>query len=378
MTVLEEKRNNLITRAEEVLNTAKAEKRELTSEEITEINSIRETVANIDTTIEAEEHVRAMGNVKEKDEPMVEERAVDTKTLELRAFENYVRGAVINERAGELAKGQNGAIIPTKVSEMIIKKVYEISPILERSLKFNVKGKLQIPYYGADGSGINVAYANEFVALTSSTGNFTSIELDGYLAGALTKISRSLINNVEFDVVGFIIDEMASAIARFIEHEMLIGTTGKVTGLSTLTNGITAAAATAITADEVIRLHDSIVDRYHENAIWIMSSATRTALRLLKDGENRYLLQDDISMPFGSSLLGKPVYVSDNMPEMVSGAKAIFYGDMTGLVTKFSENMEIQVLREHFATEHADGVIGWVEFDSKVVDQQKIAAITMA
>ena len=49
-----------------------------------------------------------------------------------------------------------------------------------------------------------------------------------------------------------------------------------------------------------------------------------------------------------------------------------------GTSTKFSENINIQVLRERFADEHADGVIGWFEFDSKVEDQQKLAKLVMA
>jgi HK97 family phage major capsid protein len=92
----------------------------------------------------------------------------------------------------------------------------------------------------------------------------------------------------------------------------------------------------------------------------------------------RYLLQDDISAPFGVTLLGKTVYVSDNMPQIAAGNAVIYYGDFKGLATKFSENINIQVLRERFADEHADGVIGWFEFDSKVEDQQKLAKLVMA
>jgi HK97 family phage major capsid protein len=92
----------------------------------------------------------------------------------------------------------------------------------------------------------------------------------------------------------------------------------------------------------------------------------------------RYLLQDDISSPFGTSLLGKPVYVSDNMPEIATKNAVIYYGDFKGLATKFSENINIQVLRERYADEHADGVIGWFEFDATVEDQQKLAKLVMA
>ncbi|MBR2274110.1 MAG: phage major capsid protein [Alphaproteobacteria bacterium] len=109
-----------------------------------------------------------------------------------------------------------------------------------------------------------------------------------------------------------------------------------------------------------------------------MSPATRTALRLLKDDVGRYLLQDDITAPFGTTLLGKPVYVSDNMPDMAAGKTAIFYGDIKGLATKFSEDINIEVLREKYADEHAIGVISWFEFDAKVEDAQKIAKLVMA
>ena len=63
---------------------------------------------------------------------------------------------------------------------------------------------------------------------------------------------------------------------------------------------------------------------------------------------------------------------------MVTGQNAVFYGDMSCLATKFSETANIQVLREAFATRHATGVVGWVEFDSKIEDAQGISAIKMA
>ena len=225
---------------------------------------------------------------------------------------------------------------------------------------------------------INVAYQTEFTPLASSSGSFDTVTLTGFLAGALTKVSRSLINNVNFDIVGFVVDEMAYSIKRFIEREMLNGTNGKVTGLSTLQNIVTTASATAITGDEVIKLHDAIKDDFQQNAIWIMNSETRTALRTLKAQYGTYLLNDDFSSPFGTTLLGKPVYVSDNMPKMTTGNNAIFYGDMRGLATKFNEEINVEVLRERYADEHAVGVIGWFEFDSKVIDEQQIAVLKMA
>lgn len=372
---LMEKKNDLITRAEEVLNKAKMEKRELTDAEAQELAEIRDNVRRIVKTLGIKEDFDKMEDRKPDDTKT--EVEIEKEVQETRAFENYIRGVVTNERATNLDLGSNGAVIPETILNKIIKKVYDISPILEKSSKYNIKGNLEIPYYDVSESTITVAWATEFKELESNVGKLKTISLSGYLAGALTLVSRSLINNSQFDIVAFVIDEMAYSIHRFIENTLLNGS-GSVEGLSTLTNSMTAASQTAITADEVITLQGKVKDAFQDNAIWIMSPNTRDALRLLKDNVGRYLLQDDITAPFGKVLLGKPVYVSDNMSDIGAGNTVIYYGDMKGLATKFSEDMEIQVLREKYATQHAVGVVGWLEFDSKVEDAQKITKLVMA
>ena len=37
----------------------------------------------------------------------------------------------------------------------------------------------------------------------------------------------------------------------------------------------------------------------------------------------------------------------------------------------------VDALAERYADEHAIGVVGWFEFDSKVIDEQQIAVLTM-
>lgn len=374
-----EKRNDNITRAEEVLNKAKEEERELTEEEAQTLTELRDENLRIDKTIELKGDFEKMDNITREETKVVDVNNNEERALEEeRAFADYIRG-VVSERANNLTPASNsaGVTIPVTIVNKIIKKVYDICPILERSSKYNMKGTIEIPYYDVDTTTITVAWATEFQELESHIGKFTNISLTGHLAGALSLISLSLVNNSQFDIVAFVVEQMALSIRRFIENVLLNGS-GDVEGLSTLTNKLVAASATAITSDEVIKLKDRIKDIFQNDSIWIMSRNTRTALRLLKDQVGRYLLQDDITSPFGTTLLGKPVYVSDNMPDMEAGKNAIYYGDMKGLATKFSEDMNIQVLREKYITQHALGVVGWLEFDSKVEDAQKIAALKMA
>jgi len=379
-----ERKNDLITRAENLVNTAEAEKRELTDAEAQELAEIRDDVKKIKDFLDITDDIDEArgGEVVEGGERACgdDEEKRSIEDAEYRAFDAFLRNEII-ERTGELkpATNYNGKIIPTTIARKIVELVYDICPILERSEKFSVKGKLEIPYYPVDASTqIAVDYQTEFSALSSSTGNFTTIELGGFLAGALTKISVSLVNNVDFDLVGFVVKRMAYDIARWIEKELINGTASKIEGLSGATNTLTAASATAITADELVQLQGKVKDVYQDNAIWIMNPATRDALRSLKDDVGRYLLIDDLTSPFGKVLLGKPVYVSDNAPTIEASARTIFYGDMSGLATKFSEELNVQVLREKYADEHAIGVIGWVELDAKVQDQQKIAVLVQA
>lgn len=213
MKKLIEKKNDLITRAEDVLNQAKAEQRELTEDEAAELAEIRDNVRKIVETLKLDDDFREMEKMQEKkdDTPKEEETEVTEEQIkkekevqETRAFENYIRGRVVHERAGELTPatsgsgiGLGGALIPTTIVDYIIRKVYDICPILERSQKFNVKGKLEVPFYPADSNNITVAYQTEFNELASTSGSFDTVELSGFLAGCLTKISRSLINNVK-------------------------------------------------------------------------------------------------------------------------------------------------------------------------------------
>lgn len=388
---LKEKQRSLITRADEILAEAKTQNRELTDAEAQELAEIRDNVKFIKDRIELLTEVEGLDrdNGGEKpaaptapvDEPKTDEDAEVAKREE-RSFEAFIRGNAMQLRAdadtSPLTKTANGSIVPKTIARRVIRKLYDICPILERSTKYNIKGNLAIPYYSEEDTAITVGYQSEFEELVAASGSFTTINLGDFLIGALAKISVQLINNVDFPIVDYVVDAMAYSMKRFFEGELLNGTVGKIEGLSGVTLTTTAAAASAVTADELIELQDSVKDMFQEGAIWIMSPNTRTAIRQLKDDMGRYLLQDDISLPFGKSLLGKPVYVSDNMPDMGAGKTAIYYGDMSGLATKFSEDLVIEVLRERFITQAAYGVISRCDFDAKVENAQKIAKLVMA
>jgi HK97 family phage major capsid protein len=377
MPSLLEQRNNLMTELEGIIENIKSETRALNETEQARYNQIKTEIGGIDTSLKAQketEELRAkemkpISKGEKKDE--AEERA-----LQEEKFVKFIRG---EERA--LDVGNNGAIIPQEISSRIITRVRELSPILQRATVFNIGGDLIFPKF--DITSITAGYIGDMIDLTEQNGNFTTLKLQNFIAGSLVKLSRSLMNRQDFDLTGYVSNWMAQSFAAFIESELLngVGTTG-ATGVfkdSNVTN-VTATGTTAVTLDDLIQTQITVPQALDDGDLcWIMHKDLLGALRKMKDTQGYPLLNHDISSPFGWTLLGKPVFVSQNAPNtMTTGQPVLVYGDMDGLYVKFSQQIELQVLNELYATAHATGLVAYTEFDARVVEEQKIVRLALA
>ena len=375
-----EKRNAIVADMSKLFDTADTEKRSFNEDETKKFDEMKKEIANIDAMINRYNEARALENGA----PKQEKKEVDQEALEMRAFSNFIRTNsthYVEERADvNFTTGDNGTLIPTSIANKIIDTVKNVSPIFSMATKYNVKGNLTFPIYDESTQKITVAYATEFKALDASAGKFKGITLGGFLAGSLIKISRSLINNTEFDVAAYVINEMALRIAEFLEHELLVGTgNNAMTGVLSAanTNVYTTQAATAISADDLIAVQVKLPQALRKNTAWIMNTSTMLAIRQLKDGEGRYMLQPDLTRGFGYVLLGAPVYESDTVDGIAAGKAVIAYGDFSGLYVNLRPGIETQVLQEKYADEHATGFVAWFEADSKIVETQKLVAVKM-
>lgn len=384
MKKLIETRSQKLIEMDDLLKKAQEEGRAFTEDEQAQFDKLEGEVKALNATIAAQQRRAEAGATKQdpekdEDEEETEEAKKKREKGEERAFTNYIRGQVETRSDVNLTVTDNGAVIPTSIANKIIEQVYDISPIVQRASRYNVSGTVAIPYYDEKSQKITVAYADEFAELESSAGKFASIELKDFLAGALSKISKSLLKKSNFNLVSFTTRKMAEAFAQWLEGECINGTTDKITGMDKgITQIATAAAAGKITADELIDTQDAVPDVFQKDAIWVMNRKTRTAIRKLKDNDGNFLLNRDLNAKWGYTLLGKDVYTTDNVAAMTAGKTAVYYGDMTGLAIKISEDLNIQVLREKYATQHAIGVVGWMAADAKVEHTQKLSKLVMA
>ena len=370
---LMERREELKKKLAELVDAADNEERAMTEEETKDFDAAEKEIKEIDATIAREERARNIPTVQqpaENHEMTQEERAAADE----KAFADFIMNRVTENRAGEiqLTQGNNGAIVPTTIANRIIKAVRDMVPFLQLSDVIYTNGKLSVPVYGEDSTNyIKADYVDEGTELTDNIGKFTTIDLTGYVVGALALVSNKLKDNTDINVVDFVINQVAESIAEKLEKEFVNGST-KIIGITSATKGITAASATAITYDELVSLKHSLKQRFRANARWIMNPATYTALCKLKDGNGQpYFKEDEYK------ILGLPVIESDSMPTIAASAKAIVCADLSGYTIKATKSIEIQVLREKFSTKNMLGVLAFGEYDAKITDSKKIAVLTM-
>ena len=308
---LMERRAELKKQMDALVDKADTEERAMSEEETRAFDEAEKEIQEIDATLACEERARKITEVqppKEQHEMTVEERAA----AEEQAFSDFIMGRVATEnRAGEiqLTQGNNGSIVPTTIANRIIKAVRDMVPFLSLADVVYTHGKLSVPVYGEDATNyIKADYVDEGTDLTDNIGKFTTVDLNGFVLGALALVSNKLKDNTDINVVDFVVNQVAEAIAEKLEKEFVTGST-KITGITSATNGITAAAATAITYDELVSLKHSLKQRFRANARWIMNPATYTALCKLKDNNGQpYFKEDEYK------ILGLPVIESDSMP----------------------------------------------------------------
>ncbi|MBE6878684.1 MAG: phage major capsid protein [Ruminococcaceae bacterium] len=368
MKKLIEKRAELQDEMDVILNKAETENRAMTDEEVKRFDEIEAEIRAIDVTLEKKDKARKTENRANPEEKTVEERAA----AEEKAFCDYVLGIATENRA-QLTEGANGTIVPTTIANRIIEEVKAQVPFFQYADLYETAGKLSIPVYSEDSENyINADYVDEGTELTDNVGKFITVDLEGFVIGALALVSNKLKNNTDLNVADFIVKQVAKAISRKLMKEFTIGTASKISGVISTPTIVTAGAAAALTYDDLVNLKQKIPQAYREKGAWVMHPNTYAAVLKLKDGNQRPYFEE------GKPILNRPVIESEDMPEIATKAKPVVFGDLSGYAIKGAKAVEVQVLREKFATKNMLGILGFAEYDGEVADKQKIAALQMA
>ena len=273
---------------------------------------------------------------------------------------------------------EGGYLVPDEFERTLVEALEEENVF--RTLAHVIKtssGDRKIPVVASKGSA---SWVDEEGAYQESDDAFSQVSIGAYKLGTMIKVSEELLADSVFDLEAYISKEFARRIGAREEESFFNGDgKGKPLGILAATGGaevgVTAASATAITADEVIDLFYSLKAPYRKNAVWLLNDATVKQIRKLKDTTGQYLWQPSLVAGTPDTILGRPVKTSAFMPTAAAGAKTIAFGDFKYYWIADRQGRTFKKLSELFAATGQVGFMGTQRVDGKLILPEAIKVL---
>lgn len=273
---------------------------------------------------------------------------------------------------------EGGYLVPDEYERTLVEALEEenifrqLAKIIQTS-----SGDRKIPVVATKGTA---SWIDEEGAYLESDDSFSQVSIGAYKLGTMIKVSEELLNDSVFDLESYISREFARRIGAKEEESFFTGDgTGKPLGILAATGGaetgITAASATAITADELIDLFYSLKAPYRRNAVWVLNDSTIKAIRKLKDNQGQYLWQPSLTAGAPDLLLGKPVRTSAYMPAIAADAKTVAFGDFSYYWIADRQGRSFKRLNELYAATGQVGFLASQRVDGKLILPEAIKVL---
>lgn len=208
-------------------------------------------------------------------------------------------------------------------------------------------------------------WATETGAPETASGQIERISIPLHELSAMPKASQRLLDDAAFDVEAWLAERIADKFARSEAAAFITGDgVAKPKGIMAYPTAPNASAGdgkigvietgtmggfdTGAPADALIDLIYALGAEYRVNASFVMNSKTAAAIRKMKDADGRFLWTDALAAGQTPQLLGYPVLISEDMPDIGTDAKAVAFGDFRAAYT-IVERPDLRVLRDPFS-----------------------------
>ena len=268
------------------------------------------------------------------------------------------------------ADSEGGFLVPEEFERTLIDALQEQNIFRQLAHVITTStGDRKIPVVATHGSA---SWTDEEGAYVESDEAFGQVSIGAYKLGTMIRVSEELLNDSVFDLQSYIATEFARRIGTAEESAFFTGNgTGKPTGILNATGGatvgVTSAAATAITLDEVMDLFYALRSPYRKNAVFVTNDATVKSLRKLKDSTGQYLWQASLTAGTPDTILNRPIYTSAYMPVMAAGAKSVVFGDFSYYWVADRTSRNFKRLNELYAANGQVGFLTSERVDGKLV-----------
>jgi HK97 family phage major capsid protein len=328
-----------------------------------------------------------MGNLKEQDERLTMlDRKFSTKTarpvlaqadagegLHLKAFDTYLRSGDDDALRGLVLEGkglntavnaEGGFLVDPQTSDRIHAVLMSASSI--RSVANVVRVEAGSYDVLVDHGDVGSGWATEASTITETgTAAIDRISVRLHELSAMPKASQRLLEDSAFDVEGWLAERIAQKFARaeaaafisgdgtdqprgFLDHTIVAEGTETWGELGYVATGTAGDFDAVNPADAIVDLVYALDAAYRANATFVMNSKTAGAVRKMKDADGRFLWSDGLAAGEPARLMGYPVLIAEDMPDIAADAHAIAFGDFRAGYT-VAERPDLRVLRDPFS-----------------------------
>ncbi|MEY8237723.1 phage major capsid protein [Lachnospiraceae bacterium 66-29] len=265
---------------------------------------------------------------------------------------------------------EGGYLVPDEYERTLVEALEEENIFRQMAKVIKTSsGDRKIPVVASKGTA---SWIDEEGAYLESDDSFGQVSIGAYKLGTMIKVSEELLNDSVFDLQSYISREFARRIGAKEEEAFFTGDgKGKPLGVLAATGGaetgVTAASATAVTADELMDLYYSLKSPYRKKSVWVLNDSTIKAIRKLKDNNGQYLWQPSLTAGAPDMILGRPIKTSAYMPAMAAGAKTIAFGDFSYYWIADRQGRSFKRLNELFAATGQVGFLASQRVDGKMI-----------
>ena len=387
---LREKRNKAWEAAKAFVETKRDKDGLLSAEDAASYAEMEQKIKDYGTEIERMEQMAAMDAQLSKptSAPLTAKPLNGDKPKSGRASDEY-KAAMLNalrtnfrQVSDVLSEGvdaNGGYLVPEEYDSRLIDTLTEENIMRKLGHTITTSGEHKINIAATKPAA---AWIDEGGALSFGDATFAQINLDAHKLHVAVKVTEELLYDNAFGLESYIIDQFAKALSNAEEDAFLNGDgKGKPLGIFAETGGgtvgVTAASATAITADEIINLVYSLKRPYRKNAKFIMNDQTIAALRKLKDNNGAYLWQPSLQAGEVDRLFGYEVYTSPYVPTITAGKPVIAFGDFSYYNIGDRGTRSFAELKELYA---GNGMVGFVakeRVDGKLILPEAVQILKM-
>ena len=257
-----------------------------------------------------------------------------------------------------------GYAVPEEIDAEIGRLLTAISPIraIANVVRVGSAGYRKLVATGGTPSG----WVSETAARPeTATPAFTEIAPPSGELYANPAASQAMLDDAAFDVEAWLAQEIATEFARAEGSAFVAGNgVNRPKGFLAAPNSAqgdgtrpfgtvqflatgAAGAFGANPADKLIDLVQTLRPPYRQGAVFVMNSATASAIRKFKTADGAFLWQPGLAAGRPDILLGYPVVEAEDMPDVAADSLSIAFGNFRAGYL-IAERNETQILRDPF------------------------------